>query len=110
MLDPRYKNSLFKSSKEGSKIHLISIQNFLTDTRKKMHNDQENYEGNVSSASTDIEPTSENQNVEEAGASGDLFDFDSCLNDLTASAASNATNAERETRNFAGNLLRLQMH
>ena len=95
MLDPRYKNSLFKTSEEGSKTHLISIQNFLTDARKKMHNDQENYEENVSSASTDIEPTSENQNVEEAGASADPFDFDTCLNDLIASAESDATNAEK---------------
>ena len=95
MFDPKYKNCLFNSSEEGSKTRLISIQNFLTDSHKYMHNDQENYEENVSSASTDIEPTSENQNVEEAGASADLIDFDMCLNDLIASAESNATNAEK---------------
>lgn len=84
-LDPRYKNTLFRNSEEGSKTHLNSIQNFLADTSQKMHKDRQNYEEN--SSSTDIE--SETENVREAEANvHDLFDFDSCLNDLLSSAES----------------------
>ena len=69
-----------------------------------MRNDQQSYEDNGSSASTDIElvPEVENPNDVNPGssdASVNMYDFDSCFYGSSSDATSAVQNIEKQTSN-----------
>lgn len=106
ILDPRYKNSLFKNSEEESKSNLQNVQQFLVNTVKARQVDVTTHEENISSSTcSDIDPEVESLGLAttaEADAecqrqSMRILDFDSCLDELLTSEPEES-NVEQEDK------------
>ena len=100
ILDPRYKNSLFKNSEEESKSNLQNVQKFLVNTVKARQVDVTTHEENISSStSSDIDPGLESLGLAttaEAECQGmSILDFDSCLDELLTSEEPNVEQEEK---------------
>lgn len=100
ILDPRYKNSLFKNSEEESKSNLQNVQQFLVNTVKARQVDVTTHDENISScASSDIDPGVESlgqaTTAEAECQRMSILDFDSCLDELLTSEEPNVEKEEK---------------